>query len=103
MKARVIQRIKKKKKIKQKLREEGILFGKHIERSRCTHVGRGVGHDFTNVFTLAHFLWEIDLQILFLHPLLLPPALCSHPKKRSRLHRALGLSPETVHEGMAAV
>lgn len=50
-------------------REDGECCG-------CLHVTMGVGHSFTDASTLAHFLWEIVLQISSLHPRPLSCSLC---------------------------
>jgi len=62
----------------------------------------GVGHTFTDASTLAHFLWDIVLQISSLHPLPLSCFLCQS-EETGRLRSALGPSPGNVREDMVEV
>lgn len=76
---------------------------KDLQRRRCMRVTMGVGHSFTDVSALAHFLWEIVLQISSLYPLPRSGSSRYSVKKTGRLRSAPGHSQRSVCDCMWGV
>lgn len=66
------------------------------DRYRCMHVTTVVGHAFTDVSTLARFLWETNLQISFLHPLPVSSSLALEEEDRQIAQCPTSLPRECV-------
>lgn len=81
-------------------RQRNVLTGGFENKRTCMRVTMGVGHSFTDVSALAHFLWEIVLQISSLYPLPRSGSSRYSVKKTGRLRSAPGHSQRSVCECM---